>query len=183
MAEAVQLVKPSSKHKDQYLEFYKDWIKSGEDIVPWVVERDPSDFTEYLDFLYLEDSEEKLINPNFVPHSTYWLINDAEEIVGAVNIRHRLNQKLLNCGGHIGYGIAPSHRRKGYAHVLLVEALKVTYALGIDKVLLVCDKGNVASEKTILRNGGVFESEFREDDGNTVKRFWIHPEGDLYKSW
>lgn len=67
--------------------------------------------------------------------------------MGAVNIRHRLNEKLLNSGGHIGYGIRPSERRKGYASVLLALTLEITRDMGLNKVLLVCDKGNVASEK------------------------------------
>ncbi|CAM3958493.1 GNAT family N-acetyltransferase [Paenibacillus alkaliterrae] len=151
----------------------KDWISSGEDIVHWVVERDPSDFEKFLEFLYSENSEEKLTNPNWVPHSTYWLLNEENVLAGAVNIRHRLNQKLLNCGGHIGYGVRPSHRRKGYASAMLFQALNITKKMGLDIVLLVCDKGNIGSEKTILKNGGVFESEFTEDDCNIVKRFWI----------
>lgn len=93
--------------------------------------------------------------------------------MGAVNIRHRLNEKLLNSGGHIGYGIRPSERRMGYASVLLALTLEITRDMGLNKVLLVCDKGNLASEKTILKNGGQFESEYVEENGNVVRRFWI----------
>ncbi len=169
-----RLIKPSMDYREEYLVFYEDWIASGEDIVPWVVERDPSDFCEYLDFLYSQDSEDKVSHPDWVPHSTFWLLNEDNRIVVATNIRHRLNQKLLNCGGHIGYGIAPSHRRRGYANELLSQALKITWTMGLEAVLLVCDKVNLGSEKTIMKNGGVFESEFIEEDGNIVKRFWIH---------
>lgn len=170
---SVQLIKPSVIYKEHYMIFYQDWVQSGEDIVPWVVEKDPSNFTQYIEFLYAEDSEEKLKNPAWVPHSTYWLVNEDGHIVGAVNIRHRLNQKLLDSGGHIGYGIAPAYRRRGYASALLAETLQVTKSMGLDKVLLVCDKGNVGSERTILKNGGLFDSEFTEEDGNIVRRFWV----------
>jgi predicted acetyltransferase len=159
--------------REQYLLFYEDWKSSGEDIVPWVVEQDPSNFETLLEFLYSEDSEEKLTNSAWVPHSTYWLMNEENRLVGAVNIRHRLNEKLLNGGGHIGYGISPSFRRRGYASALLSQTLEIAKKLSLDKVLLVCDKDNVGSEKTILKQGGIFESEFTEDDGNIVKRFWI----------
>jgi predicted acetyltransferase len=169
----VRLVQPSIQFREEYLSFYNDWISSGEDIVPWVVEREPEDFDAFLLFLYSEASEEKLMNPSWVPHSTYWLLNEENILVGAVNIRHRLNQKLLDCGGHIGYGIRPSYRRRGYANALLFHVLGLTKSMGLEKVLLVCDKGNIGSEKTILNNGGVFESEFVENDGNIVKRFWI----------
>lgn len=170
----VRLVRPAMGYREPYLSFYADWIRSGEAIVPWVVREDPGDFEAMLDFLYAEDSEEKISNPLWVPHSTYWLLNEENLVVGAVNIRHRLNEKLLNSGGHIGYGIRPGHRRRGYASALLAQALQIAKAMGLDQVLLVCDKGNLGSEKTILKHGGRFESEFSEDDGNIVKRFWIH---------
>ncbi|NEN83204.1 GNAT family N-acetyltransferase [Paenibacillus elgii] len=169
----VRLVRPSMEYRELYMSFYADWINSGEPMVPWVVGQAPDDFEAMLEFLYAEDSEEKVSNPHWVPHSTYWLLNEANLVVGAVNIRHRLNEKLLNSGGHIGYGIRPGSRRKGYASVLLGEALQITKAMGLDQVLLVCDKDNLGSEKTILKHGGRFESEFTEDDGNIVKRFWI----------
>lgn len=171
----VRLVKPSADYRRQYVAFYEDWRRSGEDIVPWVVERDPADFEAMVQFLYAQDSEEKLsgAGANWVPHSTYWLVDEREEIVGAVNIRHRLNAKLLNSGGHIGYGIRPSERRKGYATQLLALALEKTRELRLVRVLVVCDKGNIGSERTILKNGGLLESEHTEDDGNVVRRFWI----------
>ncbi|MCP1309994.1 GNAT family N-acetyltransferase [Paenibacillus tyrfis] len=169
----VRLVRPAMEYREPYLSFYADWIKSGEPMVPWVVRRDPGDFETMLEFLYAEDSEEKLSNPHWVPHSTYWLLNEENLVVGAVNIRHRLNEKLLNSGGHIGYGIRPGYRRKGYASALLAQTLQITKAMGLDQVLLVCDKDNLGSEKTILKHGGGFESEFTENDGNIVKRFWI----------
>ncbi|GAA3401270.1 GNAT family N-acetyltransferase [Paenibacillus hodogayensis] len=169
----VRLVRPAEEYREQYVSFYEEWRSSGEDIVPWVVERAPDDFTAMLDFLYAEDSEEKLFTPGWVPHSTYWLVDEGDQVVGAVNIRHRLNEKLLNSGGHIGYGIRPSARRKGYASVLLRFALQKTKELGLDKVLVVCDKENTGSEKTILKNGGRLESEYRDEDGNVLRRFWI----------
>ncbi|RJE87618.1 GNAT family N-acetyltransferase [Paenibacillus sp. 1011MAR3C5] len=170
----VRLVKPSLAYREAYMDFYEDWLTEGvEAIVPWVVEGDPQDFEAYVAFLYAADSEEKLTDDGFVPHSTYWLINEEEEIVGAVNIRHRLNQKLLESGGHIGYGIRPSRRGRGYASVQLAEALKVVKGMGIERVLLVCDHDNEASERTIRRAGGVLESLFTTDKGEVLKRFWI----------
>lgn len=170
----VRLERPSVKFQQQYMEFYKDWIDSGEDIVPWVVEKNPNDFEAYVAFLYAEDSEEKLSDHGKVPHSTYWLLNEDAVLVGAVNIRHRLNPKLLSRGGHIGYGTRPAYRRRGYANALLLQALQIAKQMELDKVLVTCDKTNVGSSKTIIRNGGVLEAECTEENGNTVLRFWIN---------
>ncbi|MDF2961273.1 MAG: family N-acetyltransferase, partial [Paenibacillus sp.] len=147
MPDQVYLIKPSLDYRDAYLSFYEEWISSGEPIVPWVVRKDPSDFQAMIQFLSDEEKEE-LLPEGWVPASTYWLVDTAEKIVGAVNIRHRLNHKLLNSGGHIGYGIRPSERRKGYASALLAQALQKTTQSGLKKVLVVCDKGNTGSERT-----------------------------------
>ncbi|MDQ6420053.1 GNAT family N-acetyltransferase [Paenibacillus sp. LHD-117] len=169
----IKLVKPSVDDREAYMAFFEDWIQSGETIVPWVVERDPSDFAAYVDFLYAADSEEKLDNDEWVPHSTYWLKDEEAGIVGAANFRHRLNDKLLDSGGHIGYGVRPSERRKGYASIQLAEMLRIAREHGLTRVLLVCDRENEASERTIRKHGGVLEDERMTSDGHEVKRFWI----------
>ena len=92
--------------------------------------------------------------------------------MGAVNIRHYLNDKLLETGGHIGDGIRPGERRKGYATAMIGLALEECRKLGIDRVLICCDKDNIGSAKSIQRNGGVLENEV-EEDGNIVQRYWI----------
>jgi predicted acetyltransferase len=168
----VFLVKPSIVYQDEYLAFYEEWKSSGESIVPWVVSRDPSDFEGMLQFLYENESRE-YIPENWVPSSTYWLVSADKRVIGAVNIRHDLTEYLLNCGGHIGYGIRPTERQKGYATKLLAMALEITKELGIKKVLVVCDKDNIASERTILNNGGIPDTSFTEENGNVVKRMWI----------
>lgn len=92
--------------------------------------------------------------------------------VGAVNIRHYLNETLLKTGGHIGDGIRPSERRKGYATAMISLALQECRKLGISRVLMCCDRNNIGSAKSIIRNGGVLENEVVED-GVPVQRYWI----------
>lgn len=168
----MSLVRPTVNLKDEYLSFYQEWIESGEDMVPWVISKDPSDFEGMVQFLYNNEKGENLPE-DWVPNSTFWLVIGDNKVVGAVNIRHRLTEKLFNCGGHIGYGTRPKERKKGYASKLLALSLQKAKELGIEKALVVCDAGNIVSKKTILKNGGIPDSNFVEDDGNVIKRFWI----------
>ena len=79
---------------------------------------------------------------------------------------------LSTWGGHIGYSVRPSERGHGYAKEMLRLNLENCRAIGINKVLITCARGNTASEKTILANGGVFESEITVDN-EVIRRFWI----------
>lgn len=169
---SVRLVKPTVHLQDEYLQFYREWKESGETMIPWVIGKDPANFPAMVQEL-LDAEQGKNIPKTWVPDSTYWLVTDDNTIVGAVNIRHSLTEHLFNAGGHIGYGIRPSARQKGYATKLLALSLEKTKALGITKVLVACDEGNIASEKTILHNGGQRDNDFIEEDGNVVRRYWI----------
>lgn len=168
----VRLVKPRITLKDEYISFYQEWKESNETMVPWVITKDPQDFEGMLAFLHNNETGINLPE-GWVRDSTYWLVTDNNRVVGVVNIRHQLTERLLNCGGHIGYGIRPSERRKGYATKLLALALEKAKGLGITKVLVVCDAHNIASKRTIINNGGVQDIDFIEEDGNIVNRFWI----------
>lgn len=168
----VSLLTPTIDLQEEYLDFYNEWKDSGETMIPWVISKDPSNFPAMIQELL--DAHNGINLPeSWVPDSTYWLVTDENKIVGAVNIRHSLTKHLFNAGGHIGYGIRPSERRKGYATKLLELSLEKTKELNITKALVVCDDVNTASEKTILHNGGLRDDDFIEEDGNVVRRFWI----------
>jgi predicted acetyltransferase len=105
------------------------------------------------------------------------LVADVDgDIIGRVSLRFELNEYLTERGGHIGYGVAPAHRRKGYATEILRQALVVIRAEGVDPVLVTCDEHNVASYRTIERNGGVLDSIAPPNYGEveSVRRYWIH---------
>ena len=109
-----------------------------------------------------------------MPDSTFFLLDEERDrLLGAVNIRHYLSEYLLKHGGHIGDGIRPSERRKGYGTEMIRLALHECRKLGIDRVLMVCDRDNIASAKTIIRNGGVLENEIIGDEGKPEQRYWI----------
>jgi predicted acetyltransferase len=168
----VYLISPTIELKTQYLSFYQEWKESGEEMVPWVISKDPSNFIGMLQSLTDAEKGENLPE-QWVPDSTFWLVNKDKKVLGAVNIRHGLTEALMKNGGHIGYGIRPTERRKGYATKLLALALEKAKVLGIRKALVVCDQSNIGSEKTIINNGGIPDTDFIEPNGNIVKRYWI----------
>ena len=89
-----------------------------------------------------------------------------------INIRHRLNDYLLEFGGHIGYSVRPAARRQGAATQMLTQALEICRQLGIKKRLVTCDKTNIAAAATIIKCGGILENEVFEGDA-LIQRYWI----------
>ena len=145
----IKLVKLTPKYRPQLEDMMEEWLAVERDITPYSIEKnDYRDFDTYLENLDLQE-------------------------VGAVNIRHYLNERLLRCGGHIGDGIRPSERRKGYATSMIRLALEECRKLGIPKVLMVCEKDNIGSAQSIRNNGGVLENEFADEDGVWLQRYWI----------
>ena len=165
----IRLVKLSEQYKDQLFEMMDEWTAANEKIVPYAIRKN-----DYHDFeFYLENLEIKEEMDGKVPDTTLFCLDlDRNIFVGAVNIRHYLTEAMLLNGGHIGDGIRPSERRKGYATKMIGLALEECKKLGLDKVLMVCDKNNAGSAKSIMNNGGVLENEVVVN-GVTEQRYWI----------
>lgn len=165
----LKLVKATNVYQSQITEMMDEWYASGEKIIPYAIRRlDYHNFEYYCNNLECKDT-----NNGFVPDSTFFCLDEDRNImVGAVNIRHKLNESLLLNGGHIGDGVRPSERRKGIATKMIELALKECKQLGISKVLMVCDKDNIGSAKSIINNGGILENEVVVD-GVVEQRYWI----------
>ena len=116
----------------------------------------------------LADAEENAPRPaGWVPATTLWWVDD-DTFLGRLAIRHRLTPHLLEAGGHIGYDVRPTARRRGHATAMLRAALPVVAHLGIDPALITCDVDNVGSRKVIEAAGGRFE------DRRGIKlRYWV----------
>ncbi len=109
-----------------------------------------------------------------VPSMIYIAVHETDnQIVGIIDLRYHINTPVLSTwGGHMGYCVRPDERKKGYAKEMVRQNLQNCRALNIKKVMITCDANNLASEKTILANGGVFEKNI-EVDGCIIKRYWI----------
>lgn len=166
----LKLIKASTEYKFQICAMLDEWQATGEKIVPYAIRKvDYHDFENYCESLEVKDTAD-----NHVPDSTYFCLDEERDmIVGAVNIRHFLNESLLLNGGHIGDGVRPSERRKGIATEMIRLALEECKKLNITPVLMVCDKENIGSAKSIIHNGGILENEI-EIDGVIEQRYWIH---------
>ena len=173
----IKLVKLSKEYKKQLEEMLDEWTEYNNthetNHSPWAIfKNDYHDFDNYLNEMI---KQETIKEDNYVPATTYFALDlDRNIFVGAINIRHYLNERLLKDGGHIGDGIRPSERRKGYATEMIRQALPICKKLGIDKVLMVCYKDNAGSKKSIINNGGILENEIIDDDGKINQRYWIH---------
>ena len=123
---------------------------------------------------------ESLRHPETVPtglvqSTQYIYVRESDnKIVGVIQIRHYFNEFLEKYAGHIGYSVCPSERKKGYATQMLKLVLPECKRLGIDKVLVCCVQGNEGSKKTILNNGGEYESTvYLKEQDEYLERYWI----------
>ena len=105
----------------------------------------------------------------------YLAIRESDKkLVGMLQLRHALTERLRRQGGHIGYSVRKSERRKGYATEMLKNALIVCKELGISKVLLTCDPDNIGSATVMKANGGVHERQVTLEDGSKLDQYWIN---------
>lgn len=166
-----KLIKPTLKHKEKYLDYIDDW--GDHSMTPLTSDLKDMSYEELIDYFYQAEHDINLPR-GYVPDSNYFFVDEDENILGFVNIRHYLNDILLKIRGHIAYGIRPSMRGKGLSKVMLKLALDKAREKGIHRVLMVCDKSNRASAKTIIANGGILENEVYDvTDHEIIQRFWI----------
>ena len=163
---------PALKHKEQWYKIISEFEITNEEIFPMSLKNDCTDYDKFLR-ITIDFHKNANVPKELVSASTYFLMGDTDKILGAINIRHSLNEYLRKVGGHIGYGIAPSERKNGYGTKMLTLALEKCKELNIKSVLVTCNRNNVGSEKVILNNGGELENMVIRDDGALIKRYWI----------
>ncbi len=128
-------------------------------------------FAEWVAMLVRQADHSVPVAPDRV-HANYWWIVEGDQYLGAISLRHELNDFLLDAGGHIGYGVRPSARGRGLATWAVAVVLDEARKLGLDRVLITCDDNNVASAKTIERSGGVLE-DVRTTTLGLTRRYWV----------
>lgn len=166
------LILPTEQHRQAVWDYREEFLKN-QDCMDGTGGLSCADCFETWYRNTVNNRSEETVLPGLVPSTTFLCVEkDGGKLVGMIDIRHRLNDGLLKHGGHIGYSVRPSCRRKGYAVEMLSLGLEECRKLGITRALVTCDSTNIASAKTILRNGGVLENELPNGDVIT-QRYWI----------
>lgn len=171
----LKLVTPTIEYKDKAIEFIEEFNVYFSPI------NGVGGLNRYLDdyegwLKKLDEDSKREVTEEKVPALTYFLVRKEDDrIVGMINIRLKLNEKLKKYAGHIGYSIRPTERQKGYNKINLYLGLKVLYEHGEENAFLDCDSDNLGSAKTIEALGGKLIREYyNEDEGCMIRDYNIN---------
>lgn len=170
-----RLIYPCKEHENEAHEYIKELVEYKSEINGTGGLQRYDNYDEWL-LKVKGDLDISNILDGRVPASTYFFIRTSDnKIIGMINIRHKLNEFLLNEGGHIGYSVRPTERNKGYATLMLGLGLQKCRELNLNKVLITCNKTNIASAKVIQNNNGILENEvFSQTFSEIIQRYWIN---------
>lgn len=165
----LKFILPTEQNRDDVLSFYDEIEKcSGECIGI----RNYKNYDLWLTEMHNRHTGKNL--PKGYVQENFYLCYEGNRLIGVFSLKFELTDFRLKYGGHIGYATRPSDRNRGLATQMLKQGLEFSKEFGFDRMLCICDDDNYASEKVILKNGGVFENELYDPDEDvTVKRFWI----------
>jgi predicted acetyltransferase len=163
----IKLIFPTKAHENVAAEYYQEHLAFGEDTLHGDSGLDSAkSYDEWLERIT------EAVNIEIRSMIFFAFRTSDNKMIGTINVRHPY-EGYVRIHGHIGYGVRPSERKKGYATIMLNLALEYCKGIGLEKVLLTCDKSNIASINTILKCNGVFESEAMQDGGDFLQRYWI----------
>ncbi len=173
------LVKPTIEYKEQAINLIEEVEK--DDIDENIrysgfssLQKYRNNYEQWLNEIEIYTNKETLPEGKVISDVFFSVRKSDNKLIGIISIRHELNDYLYNYGGHIGYSILPSERRKGYAYKQLLLGLKYCESIHINRVLITCLDYNIGSSKTIEKAGGKLENiVINEKEGKTYKRYWI----------
>ena len=170
----MKLTEPTEEYEQQISAYRKEFLDRGDSMDGTGALRRMDEPKQWIEHC-LRCKNPDTVPDGLVPATQYIFVRESgDKIVGMLQIRHYLNEFLEQYGGHIGYSVAPSERRKGYASQMLQLSLAKCKELEIHRVLVTCIDDNEASRRTILKNGGIYESTVYEpNEGINLQRYWI----------
>lgn len=166
------MTEPSGALCQAFMRMVEDYRDNDPEVGDYYI-KEIGNFDSYIQKLKNESAGINL-PPGYVPQTTFWFMTPAGDIGGISRLRHYLNDFLHTVGGHIGYDVPPGHRGKGYASDILQQTLLRAKAMGITRVLLTADQDNVASTRTVEKNGGVISSTNNDPiTGKLQNLYWL----------
>ncbi|MCB0116197.1 MAG: GNAT family N-acetyltransferase [Caldilineaceae bacterium] len=176
MTSLIELISPSVALENEFRAFVREQLEAGGSGYLPLLQMIQYDFAGYVARLHAESGPQAAPTER-VPQSTFWLVRREDgntRLLGTSRLRHFLNERLQVMGGHIGYGIRPGERRKGYGTQILALTLAEARKLGLKRVLVTCDVDNVASVRIIEKNGGVLADRLMPPGyDREIARYWI----------
>jgi predicted acetyltransferase len=167
--ETPTLIEPTLILRDDFYALAEEFLAEGDQRYGEAI----ADFEGFVQ-LCSDEAVGSNLAPGRVPQSTFWLVHDGQRILGCSRLRHTLNAFLEEEGGHIGYDVRPSERRRGYGTLLLRLTLDKARELGLKRVLVTADSPNIPSWRIIEKNGGVLQSEaLSQHTDNLLRKYWI----------
>jgi predicted acetyltransferase len=174
-----------SVHEARFLGFAQEFRDAEEEVLDKldVLLSAPDEYFDLADRF----EHDRNLPVGLVPMSRF-LFFDGNKLVGQSNLRRRLSPLLHSDGGHIGYAVRPTARRRGHASEILRQTLGEASRIGIARALLTVAATNLPSLRVVEKNGGVFDAEtVSHRDGATMRRYWIEtaaePEGSEIAAW
>lgn len=167
----MDIVRPRTDLFEAFQEFVSEMKAHGETLWSPYLPKDDEEAHSFVERLLKRSvsSEE-----GFVSETIFWAV-EGERVIGRISLRHKLQGNLHKIGGHIGYEVRPSFRRKGMATEMLRQVLLTDKALEIGELLLTCSPENIASNKTIVSNGGILKQRiFVESVNQDRNHYWIN---------
>lgn len=174
----MKLIEPSIEYDREIMEYRREFLEHEDSLDGCGSLRR---FENTRDWLALNEAlkDPGTVPEGYVPSTQFIYVRESDgKVVGMIQVRHCFNEYLEKYGGHIGYSVSPAERRKGYATQMLKSVLPFCRKLGIEKALITCLRGNEGSRRTILKNGGVYESTVYEPkEGVYLERYLIDTAG------
>jgi len=167
--ETTRLIEPTLSLKDDFYSLAEEFLAEGDQRYREAI----GDFERFIQ-LCSDEAVGRNLAPGRVPQSIFWLVRDGQRILACSRLRHTLNTFLEQVGGHIGYDVRPSERRRGYGTQIPRMTLDKARDLGLKHVLVTADSPNVASWRIIEKNGGVLHGEeLSQHTGQLLRKYWI----------